>query len=224
VPATPATPPASPIVAAAAQAVAVPSPLRETRRTDDGATIDTGSTTPLPFASAPPVAPSGHVAPAGQPVSVQQVVLQQHLDLAHDGAWLDNLARDIANSADSDSRLSFRLNPAHLGSLHVELSNGADGTSIRFTAETEAARAILVDSRHHLVAEARAQGVRVAETQIDVAGSGGQGANLGGGQHQQGGSQARMSGPQQNLLTILPQTRPVADVGASSASVRERYA
>lgn len=222
-PGTPATPLAPSIVATAAQAVAAQPPARENRRADDGATIDANSTTPLPFASAPPVASSGPVAPASQPVPAQQIVLQQHLDLAHDGAWLDSLARDIANSADSDSRLSFRLNPAHLGSLHVELSNGADGTSIRLTAETEAARAILVDSRHHLVAEARAQGVRVAETQIDVAGAGEQGANPGSG-HQQGGGQAHMARPQQNLLTILPQTRPITDAGASSVPVRERYA
>ncbi|HWL47580.1 MAG TPA: flagellar hook-length control protein FliK [Sphingomonadaceae bacterium] len=215
--------PAVPVVSVAAPP---PPALNEPgrRQGDTGASVDIGHGTPLPFTSTPPVVLPAHAVAANQPVPAQAVVLQQHLDLAHDGAWLDSLARDIARSVDGDGRLRFRLNPAHLGSLHVELANGANGTSIHLTAETEAARAILADSRHHLVAETRAQGLRVAETRIDVADTGGQGANPGHGQHRQGGDHAQMASPQQNLLTILPQTRPVAGGGASSASVRERYA
>jgi hypothetical protein len=45
---------------------------------------------------------------------------------------------------------------------------------------------------------------------------------MGGGHH--GGSQPRTAGAQQDLLTILPHTRPDADVEARTAPARERYA
>jgi hypothetical protein len=43
---------------------------------------------------------------------------------------------------------------------------------VRLTVETEAARQILADAQSRLTAEARAQGVRIAETHVDLSGSG----------------------------------------------------
>jgi hypothetical protein len=217
--------PATPIISAAAIAQAAEAaavqPKGDAARGDDKGALDGARALPAP-APLPSAATLDPASGLRQPVSAEAVVFRQHLDLARDGAWLDSLARDIAKSADGDSRLSFRLNPAHLGSLHVELTNGADGTAIRLITDTDAARAILADSRHHLMAEARAQGLRVADARIDVAGSGGQGTPMGGGHH--GGSQPRTAGAQQDLLTILPHTRPDADAGARAAPARERYA
>jgi flagellar hook-length control protein FliK len=69
--------------------------------------------------------------------------------------------------------LRFRLNPETLGTLNVELSQGAQGASVRLTAETEAARAIIAEAQPRLIAEARAQGVRIAEAHVDLGGGGG---------------------------------------------------
>ena len=91
-----------------------------------------------------------------------------HLDLAKDGEWLDRLARDIARTANHDAQLKFQLNPEHLGSLRIELTNAADGTAIRMTADTDAARNILVDAQPRLLAEARAQGLRISESHVDL--------------------------------------------------------
>jgi len=227
-------PAADPVIQPVAMPAALPSPPAASavppHKSGEGDPLDIGATdatarplAPLLFSSPPPIAASGSSSPQAPDASAQAVVVQQHLDLARNGAWLDSLARDIARVADKDGRLSFRLDPAHLGTLHVQMANGADGTSIRLTADTEAARAILVDSRHHLVAEARAQGVRIADTQIDVGGAAGQGATQTGGHHQ-GGGHGHMGGQQQALLTILPQTRTVAEGQAAPAVVRERYA
>lgn len=95
-------------------------------------------------------------------------VIEQQLDLAREGEWLDRLAKDIARTAAGEGHLRFRLNPEHLGSLHVELTQGSSGASVRLTADTEAARTILVDAQPRLVAEARAQGVKIAETHVDL--------------------------------------------------------
>jgi hypothetical protein len=111
---------------------------------------------------------------ATAPTSSSEIAMTHHLDLAKDGAWLDRLARDIARTANHDAQLRFQLNPEHLGSLRVELANTADGTAIRLSADTEAARAILADAQPRLIAEARAQGLRISEAQVDLGNHGGQ--------------------------------------------------
>ena len=120
------------------------------------------------------------VRPAGAPENraetpIAERVMGHQLDLARDSLWLDRLARDIASSADADGPMRFKLHPETLGQMRVELSQGERGTSVRLTVETETARAVIADAQPKLVAEARAQGVRIAETHVDLAGgSGGQ--------------------------------------------------
>jgi hypothetical protein len=97
---------------------------------------------------------------------------ERQLDISRDTAWLDRLARDIASAGANDAPLRFRLHPQTLGHLQVELQQGDHGTSVRLTVETEAARNILTDAQPRLAAEARAQGVRIAETHVDLGGSG----------------------------------------------------
>jgi flagellar hook-length control protein FliK len=95
-------------------------------------------------------------------------VVQQTLSVARDGAWLDTLARDIANSAGNGSDLHFKLDPQNLGSLTVAISQGADGASIRMTADTDTTRNLLLDAQPKLIAEARAQGLKVSDTHVDL--------------------------------------------------------
>jgi flagellar hook-length control protein FliK len=116
-------------------------------------------------------APVSADVPAVPDQAVEQTITQQ-LDLAHESEWLDQLATDIARTAGKEGSLRFRLHPETLGSLHVEMTQGAAGASIRLTADTEAARAIIADAQPRLLAEARAQGVRIAETHVDLGGNG----------------------------------------------------
>ncbi len=95
-------------------------------------------------------------------------VVEQTLTVARDGAWLDTLARDIANSAGNGGDLQFKLDPQNLGSLTVAISQNADGASIRMTADTDATRNLLLDAQPKLIAEARAQGLKVSDTQVDL--------------------------------------------------------
>ena len=122
----------------------------------------------IPSITAPaPVTSDGASASAPLP-SASDIMIGHHLDLAKDGEWLDRLARDIARTANHDAQLKFQLNPEHLGSLRIELTNAADGTAIRMTADTDAARNILVDAQPRLLAEARAQGLRISESHVDL--------------------------------------------------------
>ena len=127
--------------------------------------------------------PTPFVAQPGQPASVAQAeparppesagpAVERELNLVRDSAWLDQLAHDIARTAEGDGPMRFRLHPQTLGHLKVELVQADQGTTVRFTAETEAARAIIADAQPRLMAEARAQGVRIAESHVDLAGSG----------------------------------------------------
>ena len=95
-------------------------------------------------------------------------IVQQQLSIARDGQWLDSLARDIAQSAGSGRDLHFTLHPQHLGALTVAIAQSADGAAIRMTADTDTARSILVDAQPRLVAEARAQGLRISEAHVDL--------------------------------------------------------
>ncbi|HEV7658657.1 MAG TPA: flagellar hook-length control protein FliK [Allosphingosinicella sp.] len=174
--------------------------------------------TPLPVADVPQPAlsPTTQPAPAAEKTatveatSTADLVAERKLDLARDGAWLDRLARDIARSASDDTPLRFRLHPQTLGSLHVELQQGDRGTAVRLTVETEAARQILTDAQPRLTAEARAQGVRIAETHVDLSGSG---RNAPGDQRRQ--DEARQ--------TPMIRTVPGADAnGSTRASPRAR--
>ncbi|TVV73173.1 flagellar hook-length control protein FliK [Sphingomonas solaris] len=153
--------------------------------------------------------------------------LQHHLDVAHDGAWLDRLAHDIAASADRDQKMRFQLNPERLGSLQVEIAGGSDGASVRFTADSEAARALIADAQPRLVAEARAQGMRIADTQVDLSGrNGGQGGGQSGANpfaQGQGQGQQQGGGQRAPLFDRPTTNRPITRAGAVTAGA-ERYA
>jgi hypothetical protein len=101
--------------------------------------------------------------------------VERQLDVSADGEWLDQLARDIVRTGAGGGEggaLRFRLNPETLGQVRVELSQSAEGATVRIAAETEGARALLADAQPRLLAEARAQGVRIAETEVSLAGFG----------------------------------------------------
>ncbi|MET0270204.1 MAG: flagellar hook-length control protein FliK [Sphingomonas sp.] len=171
-----------------------------------------------PQASAPMPDAAAATTPAP---AAPETAIQRHLDVAHDGAWLDRLARDIALSADRDSHMRFQLNPERLGALTVDIAGGADGASVRFTADNEAARALIADAQPRLVAEARAQGARIADAQVDVSGGGQQGAGAnpfaqgqGQGQPQSGGQRAPLAGwaaPRETPRASAPGAAPAAE-------------
>ena len=158
--------------AAASGAAPVPAPTVQMAPTPAAvvpvvATIDPAASLQL--------APANAAAPQAAPAS--DAAITRELDLAHDSEWLDRLARDIARTGANDGPMRFKLHPQTLGHLQVELSQGDHGTSVRLTVETEAARTILADAQPRLMAEARAQGVRISESNIDLAGQGHQAAS-----------------------------------------------
>lgn len=163
-----AAPQAAPVVSAALQAIG--NALPHMQGSDPKAAVDDlVSAASLAMQTAPTPAPSA----AGQAreAAPSAAAAQRTLDIANDAEWLDRLARDIAQASGNEGTIRFKLHPNTLGSLRVELSQGEHGTSVRLTADTEHARAILADAQPRLVAEARAQGVRIAETHVDLSGS-----------------------------------------------------
>jgi flagellar hook-length control protein FliK len=134
----------------------------------DSLSIDSPST----VAQTPTVgAPKSDAAAMPLPGASQQLAnggADRQLDLAKQGAWLDGLARDIASTGDSSSTLRFQVAPQHLGTVQVEMTRGADGAAVTLTASSESARTMLADARPQLVAEAKAQGIHIANAQVDV--------------------------------------------------------
>jgi len=169
--------------------------------------------TPISAPIAPrPVSPA---APPAQNVvpDVAQLIAERQLDLANDNQWLDRLARDIARAGAADAPLRFRLHPQTLGHLQVELTQSERGATVRLTVETEAARNILIDAQPRLAAEARAQGVRLAGTEVDL-----------GTTSQQGGDTRRNAEDRpQDIVRVVQGGQP-ATSSAPAEGRSDRYA
>jgi len=182
---------------------------------------------PLPIAELPqpalaPLAPQPPAPRAGKAGTVEatrttDLAVERQLDLARDAEWLDRLARDIARAGANDTPLRFRLHPQTLGHLQVELQQGDRGTAVRLTVETEAARQILADAQPRLAAEARAQGVRIAETHVDLSGSG---------RHAPGDQRRQDEARQNPLIRTAPGAgnEAVASARSSGRGRPDRYA
>ena len=97
----------------------------------------------------------------------------------------DSRGRNAAAAANHQGHLKFQLNPEHLGALTVEIANSAAGTAIRMTADSDQARAIIADAQPRLIAEVRAQGLRVAESHVDLNQHGNGGSAFAQGQQRQ---------------------------------------
>lgn len=123
-------------------------------RTEIGPTV-AAATLPQPPAAAPSTRLEAPAAPVPRDLPVDS-----------DGEWLSTIARDIARAADPNAPLAFRLRPDALGEVRIEMTRSDDSTSIRIVTESEAARAALADGQQRLIAEARSNGVRIAETSV----------------------------------------------------------
>lgn len=117
------------------------------------------------------IAGPGGAAQTGAAQQLGQALATQVLNLAGGSEWLDQLTHEIGRATDGSGPLRFRLTPESLGELKVEISHSDRGAVVRMTVGTEAAHAALADAQPKLAAEARAQGVRIAETQVDLAGN-----------------------------------------------------
>lgn len=144
-----------------------PAPRRagDTRKRVDPVLTDAASAAAAPRTADTPR--TGFALGGAAAAAKGDALVEQTLTIAKDGAWLDRLAKDIA-SAGSGNDLHFKLNPQNLGALSVAISQKEEGASIRLTADNQQTRDILVDAQPKLIAEARAQGLKVADTQVDV--------------------------------------------------------
>lgn len=118
-------------------------------------------------------------APAGAPVqNVAAALSQQVLDMSAGDAWIDQIARDISRTSGSDGAMRFRLAPETLGELKVEITHSERGAHVRMNVTSESAQQALAAAEPKLAAEARAQGVRIAETEISLANGQSQGREM----------------------------------------------
>lgn len=154
--------------------------------------------------------------------AAQQQTIDRHLDLARDTQWLDRLARDISRAADHQGHLKFQLNPEHLGALTVEIANSAAGTAIRMSADTDQARQIIADAQPRLIAEVRAQGLRVAESHVDLNNQQSGGGTGSTGAQAQQGQQGQSRQPSEDNKPFSPNQSAVRDEAVDSTERDDR--
>lgn len=102
------------------------------------------------------------VAGTAAPVTMAERVL----DLASDGAWIDQLAHDIAATKSDSGDISFRLMPRHLGRLDVAMVMGDEGVALKLDTQHEATATIVTAAQGRLVEDLRQQGVRVSASEV----------------------------------------------------------
>jgi len=100
------------------------------------------------------------------PASPADMVVDRQLDLVRNEQWLGELAHDIASTSGDNNRLSFRLMPHQLGRLDVDVSRSHNGLSLSIHTESDSAQAILSAAQPRLADEIRAQGLKLADTQM----------------------------------------------------------
>ncbi len=100
------------------------------------------------------------------PASTIDTILDRQLDLVRNERWLGELAQDIASTSDNKDQLSFRLMPRQLGRLDIDVSRSHSGISLTIRTESDSAQSILTAAQPRLADELRAQGVRLADTQM----------------------------------------------------------
>ena len=102
------------------------------------------------------------LASTAAPVTMAERVL----DLTSDGAWIDQLAHDIAATKSDSGDISFRLMPRHLGRLDVAMLMGDEGVSLKLDTQHEATATIVTAAQGRLVEDLRQQGVRVSASEV----------------------------------------------------------
>ncbi|HEV7340367.1 MAG TPA: flagellar hook-length control protein FliK [Sphingopyxis sp.] len=110
----------------------------------------------------PMTAGAAMLAGTAAPVTMAERVL----DLTSDGAWIDQLAHDIAATKSDSGDISFRLMPRHLGRLDVAMVMGDAGVSLKLDTQHEATATIVAAAQGRLVEDLRQQGVRVSASEV----------------------------------------------------------
>ena len=182
------------IVAAAIPAAATPAAAKPAKSAEAAAAPADTSAPALPVAARPrdaamPILPGAEAAvakpveaapsmtilfaqPAAQGAATRieaaapVVIAERVLDMDSDGAWIDQLARDIAATKSESGDISFRLMPKHLGRLDVAMQMGDEGVSLKMDTRHEATATIVTAAQGRLVDELRQQGVRVAGAEV----------------------------------------------------------
>ena len=186
----------------------------------------------LPLAADAPVARVAEAAPAMTVIFPQAATLtaaapldapapsaiaERVLDMDSDGAWIDQLARDIAATKSDSGDISFRLMPRHLGRLDVAMRQGDEGVALKMDTQHEATATIVTAAQGRLVDELRQQGVRV--TGAEVTHTPGET-----GRQSQGQSQGRAAAPNPSHLIETATERAEPRDEARAAGGRGRFA
>ncbi|PKP87947.1 MAG: hypothetical protein CVT78_06560 [Alphaproteobacteria bacterium HGW-Alphaproteobacteria-17] len=141
---------------------------------------------------------------AAGPVTVAERIL----DLASDGAWIDQLAHDIAATKSDSGDISFRLMPRHLGRLDVAMRMGDEGVALKLDTQHEGTATIVTAAQGRLVDDLRQQGVRVTGSEVTCT---------------PGDSNRQMQGQSQGQgRTAAPDASHLIETASERAAPRER--
>jgi flagellar hook-length control protein FliK len=192
--------PAAPIAARPRDA-AMPMPILAGTEPQTAKPVEAAPSMTILFAQ-PAAQGAATLADAAAPALVAERVL----DIDSDGAWIDQLARDIAATRSDSGDISFRLMPRHLGRLDVAMQMGDEGLSLTMDTHHEATATIVTAAQGRLVEDLRQQGVRVAGAEVTC--TPGETGRQSQGQHYQGQGRTAAPDPTHLIETATERAEP----------------
>ncbi|EZP73260.1 hypothetical protein BV96_00699 [Sphingomonas paucimobilis] len=134
------------------------------------ASISPGATPSVPAATAPLTAGAQAAPSPSMPVADLSASLgAQVVDMGVSGQWIDGLARDIAGLSANGAQGRFQINGDQLGTVQVDIRQGADGAAVSLTVASEAAEMALRQDSDRLKLDAGLSAVRIAEVRVERA-------------------------------------------------------
>jgi flagellar hook-length control protein FliK len=132
--------------------------------------------------------------PTSSPLA--KVAILPQLDLTQDTGWVEGLARDIAMSAATEGKVSFRLIPEFLGELDISLSRNADNVDLQIQTQSDIANRIISAEQPRLIEDLRLSGLKIGEFAMAT------------GQREGAPRQQMPHQPQHQPITEQPEKRP----------------
>ena len=123
--------------------------------------------TPLAPTAAPATSPVA--APSAPVVDLSASIGAQVIDMGVSGQWIDGLARDIAGLSANGAQGRFQVNSGQLGTVQVDIRQGAEGAAVSLTVASEAAELALRQDSDRLKLDSALSAVRIAEVRIERA-------------------------------------------------------
>ncbi|WOE74770.1 flagellar hook-length control protein FliK [Alterisphingorhabdus coralli] len=115
---------------------------------------------PLPFQ------PVSAASPATEMRAATTSLPQANTPIAFDNRFADRIAQEVAMISKTDRGISLQVTPERLGTINIEIMQGANGDTVRMTAEDADVRQIIAQAQSRIEQEMRQAGQKLSSFEV----------------------------------------------------------